>query len=339
MPLLEQVRELGAAEVHVEEDTIRVARAALMQEIARGGRAKDPVRTRRRRWTGIGVGGLVAGVAATAIVVGSVLAPPATPSASAAEVLNKAADRAVLHEFTLHPGEYIRIQEVSTQRLWWTRDGSRPEGGGWSVNPSETEATVRASQSLYVPAERSGDWVEDYAESFQVTAISGPDADKARPYLDSIAPRHNEVYPGGTFTQPDATDPTTRFSRDWMQPYYDVMPRDPEKLIEWMKRQEGGALTRFGEPVDVDLAPVDLRAAIFRALALIPGAEVTKVEGDVTTIVYPDGGESNWPQTVLVDTRQGLLVGRGGGDTDTASSRIFVTIVDKLPDSVKPPEK
>ena len=337
MPLMEQVRELGAAESHLEEETIRSSRAALTREIARGVRVKDPVRARRRRWTGIGIGGLVAGAAATAIVIGSVLTPPAAPSASAAEVLHKAADRAVLQEIAPGPGQYTRIQEVSTQRLWWTRDSSRPEGGGWSVNPSDTEATVRSSRSLYVPADRSGEWVEDYAESFEVTAISGPDAAEARSYLDAIAAQHNEVYPGGRRSEPDASNQSRLFYRDWMQPYYDVMPRDPEKLIEWMKNQEGGALTRFGEPVDVDLAPADLRAAIFRALALIPGAKVAKVEGDVTTIVFPDGGESNWPQTVRVDTRRGQLVGRGAGDTDGGSSRISVTIVDAIPDSVKLP--
>ncbi len=337
MPLMEQVRELGRAEARLDEESIRAARTALTREIARGGRTKDPLRARRRRWTGIGIGGLVAGLAATAIVVGSVLTPTAAPSASAAEVLNRAADRAELREIVPTPGQYIQIEEVTIQRLGWTVDASRSEGGAWSAGPSATEATVRFFTSLYVPADRSGDWVEDWSRPKEILTISGPDVAGARSGLDEIGPRTVQVYPGGTFTQPDAIDPTMPFHRDWMQPYYDVMPREPEKLIEWMKHQKDGALTRFGEPVDVDLAPADLRAAIFRALALIPGAKVTKVDGDVTTIVYPDGGESNWPQTVQVDTRQGLLVGRGGGETDGGSSRISVRIIDKMPDSVKLP--
>lgn len=343
MPLLEQVRELGRAEAHIEETTVRTARQALTREIARGGRAKDPVRARRRRWTGIGIGGLLAGAAATAIVVGSVLTPPAPPSASAREVLNAAADQAALRAIEPAPGQYIRIQETGEQQLWWTPDTANPAGGTWGVNPTETEGTVRSARSLYVPADRSQDWIEDYRESVLVSDIHGPGADSARSdeaqraLREGVAPFDVRVYPGGTFTQPDAIDPAMKFHRDWMQPYYDAMPRDPQDLIDWMKNQKDGALTRFGEPVDFDLAPADLRAAMFRALALLPGAKVEKVDGDVATIVYPDGGESNWPQTVLVDTRQGLLVGRGGGDADTGSSRISVTIVDALPDSVKLP--
>jgi len=341
---MEQVRELGAAEAHLDEETIRAARAVLTREIARGGRAKEPVRARRRRWTGIGIGGLVAGAAAVAVVVGSVLTPPAAPSAVAG-VLGQAAAAAARQEIAPASGQYIRLRTTGEQRLWWTVDPASTAGGRWGIQPTDTSALVRSARSLYVPADRSQDWVEDYRESIEISDLRGPVAESAgsvaarEALMEGVAPFGVRVYPGGTFTQPDATDPTMLFQRDWMQPHYDTMPRDPEKLIQWMKAQKDGSLTRFGDAVGFDLAPADLRAAMFRALALIPGAKVADVEDGVATVVYPDGGESNRPQTVLVDTKRGLIVGTGGGATDVGAARIEVTIVDALPDSVKLPEK
>jgi hypothetical protein len=68
-----------------------------------------------------------------------------------------------------------------------------------------------------------------------------------------------------------------------------------------------------------------------------PRAHVERVDGDITTIAFPEGGESDWMQTVDVDTSQGLIVGRGNLDDGGWSSRVQVTVFDQIPDSVNVP--
>ncbi|WP_309066332.1 hypothetical protein [Microbacterium sp.] len=349
MSLMERVREIGAAENEVSEQTVAVARRTLMNEVTR---ATRPAHARRRRhaWAGVGIGGLVAGTAVTAIVVGSVIAPPATSSASAAEALNAAA-KATLSATVLDPapGQYLRIQEVSTQRLGWRADETSPDGGYWDSQDSATTAVVRQSRSLYVPADRSGDWVEDYGESTELLEISGPDAGTAKNAVDQLEfGTRVEVYPGGlhgvTGVGAEGVDPADvhQFARNALSCYYDEMPRDPRALVEWLDNSSYEYLSecappQLGDPVGFNLAPADLRAAMFQALALVEGARVERVDGDITTIAFPEGGESDWMQTVDVDTAQGLIVGRGGLDDDRWSSRVYVTVVDAIPTFVPVP--
>lgn len=341
MDLIEQVREIGSDQTRLDEASVQTARQALARETVRNERSKT-IRRPVRTWAG--VGGLAAGAAAVAFVIGSVVAPAAPPQASAAEVLNAAAD-ATLTAAALDPapGQYIRIQEVSTQTLGWRTDRSSPEGGYWDSQDQPTTAVVRQSRSLYVPADRSGDWVEDYGESTELLSISGPDATEAEAGLSQLEFNVRvDVYPGGLFEQPDAIDPEQKFHRNALDCYYDEMPRDPAELARWLEDYDDEYMSdcappRLGEPVEFNLAPADLRASMFRALALVDGARIERVDGDITTIAFPEGGESDWMQTVDVDTAQGLIVGRGNLDDTRWSSRIFVTIVDGIPSSVPLP--
>jgi hypothetical protein len=76
---------------------------------------------------------------------------------------------------------------------------------------------------------------------------------------------------------------------------------------------------------------------MFKALARVEGARVERVDANITTIAFPEGGESTWMQTVDVDTSQGLIVGRGSLNDDLWSSRVNVTIVDQVPASIAVP--
>lgn len=347
MLLMERVREIGADESRVEDASVRAARQVLTREIARNVRP-DRVHRRWRALAGMGIGGLAAGAAVTAIVVGSVVAPPAAPSASAADVLNDAA-KATLTATVLDPapGQYIRIQEVSTLTIGWTAEEESPDGGFWDSRESGTTASVRQSRSLYVPADRSDDWVEDYAESTELLALTGPDAEQAEKGLDQLEfSVRVEVYPGGlqSITEVDGAEPGTvdQIARNGLSCYYDEMPREPRLLVEWLDNYAYTTPSacpppQITEPVDFNLAPAELRATMFQALALVDGARVERIDGDITTIAFPDGGESNWMETVNVDTAQGLIVGRGTVDADSWASRINVTIVDEIPGTVPVP--
>lgn len=345
MDLLDHVRDIGVDTPALTDTQLNDARQGILCEIAR--EERRPVH-RNRRW--IGAGGLVAVGAAAAVVIATVTGPGSTLPAAAA-VFEQAAETTLSTlAVAPAPGQYIRIEETQTSRLGWVSDASSPGGGWWESRSSATEATVVQGRSLYVPADRTGDWVWDYDESFEVREISGPVTDAARTSLVNERTGSGlgvEVFPAGTFTQPDAQrvgGEVRTFSVNGLACYYDEMPRDPQALADWVRAYEPVAHApcpppRFTEPETFNLAPADLRAAMFRALALMEGAKVVGVDGNITTIAYPDGGESNWMETVDIDTSTGLLVGRGTLDDDRWSSRVVVSIVESLPDTLVLPAR
>ncbi|KRA23081.1 hypothetical protein ASD65_00605 [Microbacterium sp. Root61] len=344
MDILERAREVGAHAAPLGDGELNTARQALLREIARE-ENRAPA-GHRRRW--IGGSAVIGGLAAAAVVVGVVVNPAAAPVASAAEVLNRAAEATLTTTaITPGPGQYIRIEEIARYRLGWTAVDDDPNGGFWDSRSSTTEATVLLTRALYIPADRSGDWVRDYNSSLQVLDISGPQAETARPALLTAGPAAGlsvEVYPGGMFNEPELTLRGVYAPRhvDGLQCYYDEMPRDPAALAKWVdgyewSQTESCPPPRFTEPDEFNLAPPDLRAAMLQALALTDGARVVGVDGDVTTIAFPEGGESDWMNTVDVDTATGLMVGRGNLDDDLWSSRVVVSIVDSIPSTVQVP--
>lgn len=345
MDILERVRNIGADAAPLADEAVAAARQTLLREIAGQKRARSVPLTRRRLgWVGGSV--LAGGVAATALVIGVVVNPVAAPVASAAEVLNQAADVTLTTTaVTPGPGQYIRIDEIARYRLGWSADAGEKDGGHWDSRSSQTEATVLQTRSLFVPADRSGDWVRDYNASLQILDITGPAAETARSALLTAGPAAGlavEVYPGGLYNEPElAAQGVYRPHRvDGLQCYWEEMPRDPTALVAWVNAYEwtqGSSCPppRFTEPDEFNLAPPDLRAAMFRALALTEGARVVGVEGSITTIAFPEGGESAWMNTVDIDTATGLMVGRGNIGDDRWSSRVVVSIVDAIPDATR----
>lgn len=330
MLLSERVREIGAGDARIEEDTVDAARRALRSEIARGvdrGRAR-----RRRTWTGIGLGGLVAGAATVAIVAGSVLAPQNASSASAAVVLSAAARATLTTEaLTPAPGQYIRISETWTQPM----RGFVPEEG----TEIDVEYTLSATRTLYVPADRREDWIEDSTDGEHIRDVSKPEwTSRIEAELDSGGELMPDIvaHPGGRIMGGDGWE-THYYHLSPLSRLYDEMPRDPQELARWLQTYEaesGYPPPRLTEPIDFNLAPADLRAAMFQAMALLPGARVVSEDGDLTTVAIPDGGESNWMETVTIDMKRGLMVGRGSLDTPESRGSLDISIVDSAPTGV-----
>lgn len=332
MLLSERVREIGADEAHIGEEAVQNARRVLNREIGES-RAPRAGSRRRRAWAGIGIGGLVAGAAVTAIVVGSVVAPPTAPTASAAVVLKEAAGVTLTTEaLSPAPGQYIRISETWAQPM----RGFVPEEG----TEIDVTYTLSRTRTLYVPADRSADWIEDSTDAEQITDVSEPEwtsrieeqeLSGGEGLPDIIA------HPGGRIMGGDGWQ-THYYHLSPMSRLYDEMPRDPEALREWLATYEpesGYPPPRLTEPIDFNLAPADLRAAMFQTMALLPGARVISQDGDLTTVAIPDGGESNWMETVTIDMRRGLMVGRGTLDTPESHGSLDISIVDSAPDGVR----
>lgn len=354
MSLMDQVRDLRAEQSVIEESSVAAARGALRGEIARSA----PARRRRRmpRWAGIGIGGLVAGTAVTAIVVGSVLAPVSAPDAAAAAVFEKAADVTVgAQDTTLLPGQFLKIETASEFLQFWRADWAHDDDENtFAFNATRADADaavlVRDTRTLYVPADRAADWYYDWGAR-DVARFFGPEGPQAAAdWADSgqAISRDSgtvETLPGGEFLASDGDVPNRPYLADSYRPYYSEMPRNPHSLLEWLRGQSGmsGAeadrwlIAGLSDPSRINLIPSELRASFFNALALIPGFEVVDVDGDLTTLQYAVAEHRTTVFTV--NTSQGLIesiseqYGSEGlaAGTPESLTRVSMSVVDAAP--------
>lgn len=356
MLLLERVREIGADEAQISDDSVTAARRALTREMARSARP-ERVRRRGRTWAGIGLGGVVAGAAVTAIVAGSVLAPAATPDAQAAEVLETAARVTVnAVDTTLAPGQYLRIEEQNEWLQFWSAEWAEDgDENTFAFNSgrdgADAAVLVREPRVLYVPADRTADWFYDWGakdliRSFGERGAQASSDWASSPELHGVREGGTiERLPGGEFLAADGDPSPQPYLADPYRPHYAEMPRDPEKLLEWLRESSGMTgveadrwiVAGLSGPSAINLMPADLRSAFFRAIALIPGFDVQSQDGDLVTLEYAVPGHRT--TTIVIDTVEGLVesisesFGSGGvaGDTPESLTRVRMTVVDSAP--------
>ncbi|MDF2559182.1 MAG: hypothetical protein K0R99_628 [Microbacterium sp.] len=306
MQLLDEVRELRSDEAHVEAEHLSVAQRVLEIEIERS--KPRPAKAKRRRRIGWGVGLGVGGIGAAAlgtfavlsIVAGSVVAPPTTSTAAAAEVLERASEAALAQvgavDAQLAPGQYLRVETVMDQVH---TDGTAQD------LPAETGAFRRHTvEVLYVPADRTQDWIVE-TRSDEITGVYGPDG---QAFLESVLaePQFDEAsvtaYPAGVRTYGEETQTIDQY-RD----QYDEMPRDPDALLAWFESQTPGGYAGLAilNALHQNLPPADLRAALLGALSRLPEISLVAEDGDLATIERNNAGGD---QQFVVDTRTGMLV-------------------------------
>ena len=356
MQLMERVREIGIEESRVDEDTVRTARQALTRAMTRNARPVRGGSSRRRTWAGIGVGGLAAGVAVTAIVAGSVVAPPTAPDAAAAEVLERASAVTFdAQDTALVDGQYLRIETVSEHLQFWRADWA--DDGDENTMPfnasrghSDAAVLIRDTRVLFVPANRAGDWFYDWghAEVVQSFGARGTEAAQEWSSWPGAQVRESgtiETLPAGEYLAVGGDEPPLPYLADRYRPFYAEMPRNPPELLDWLRAQSGMTgdeadrwlVASLSDPSAINLMPADLRSAFFLAIALIPGFEVVSDDGSTATLQYAVAGHRT--TTITIDTEQGLVdsiaenYGDGGPAGGTVDSVITVhtSVVDEAP--------
>lgn len=355
MQLMERVREIGREDSRVDDRVVATARSALTREMVRDTRSAD-TRSRRRTWAGISVGGLVAGVAAAAIVVGSILAPPTAPNAAAAEVLERAS-AVTFHaqDTTLTPGQYLRIETVGEHLQFWRAewaddddDDTLPFNASREVGDAAVQ--IRDTRVLYVPADRSDDWFYDWGHA-RVVASFGARGDEASrewsswPGAQAVEEGRIEVLPAGEYLTEGGDEPPTPYLADRYRPHYAEMPREPQRLLDWLRAQSGlegqeadqWLVASLSDPSAINLMPIDLRSAFFLAIARMPGFDVLTDDGSSATLQYVVPGHRT--TTITIDTVQGLVTsigegyGEGGpaGDVVDSVTTVRTSIVNSAP--------
>ena len=344
MDILERVREVRP-DSPLDETRIGRSRALLAQEIARGqGRTH---RTTAAWAVGGGLGGLVVtAAAATAVAIAvnaspsgipdpglteaipapsvsvepprptptprTTPAPPATPTPlTAAGVLEGAAALASSSAGSeLASGRYLRVENTLEQLVFYGADAeSSPYN---ATRATATAAWVSTGRYVtYIPADRSREWVRVFEPERKIVALYGTDADSLS--VDWVSQMLGEQivdrYQGGL----DFLGDVPVYASD---AYFAQMPRDPQQLLDWIRSRmiernvedvDGGVVDVLVQDLELNAAPADLRATMFRALSLVPGVEVASIEGAVTTLRFRFAHYGAGLGTVSIDTGTGLV--------------------------------
>ncbi len=285
---------------------------------APGGVAVPDGGTRRRRTVirRVVLASAAAAVLVGGIVVADVVAPVGRPGASAeaAEVLNKAADAAIrTSDPVVKPGQYLKVDTKAVYASFTRR------ADGTDVAWLETQ-----DGQVYVPADRSGEWVWN-REPQVPTTFFGKEAkaefqrqEASKSQQANDGPKFEGIIrgKGGSFygsPQQILGMPLPEAIK--------TLPRDPRKLLDLIfetnkdkgPSPESEALTTIADALRFGAIPADLRAAMYKAAALIPGVVVADKQaaldgrkGVALGVYWADG---KLRQDIIVDPATGLMIG------------------------------
>ena len=197
------------------------------------------------------------------------------------EVLNNASGRPrpIASNQVVGPGQYLKIE---TKEL--TGSGAQAADGS-EINWQET-----TGGQVYVPADREGEWVwnregrvpcviQRRSQSgspggFALSETENFPKDQVNPMVGGVL-RAN----GGAFY---GNEPTVIIGTP-LKDAQVALPRDPRALLDLIydrtkgagKSPESEAFVTIADGLRTGVVPADLRAALYKAAALIPGVTVT----------------------------------------------------------------
>lgn len=370
MDVFEKVRQV-APEIDGVDENMAAARTRLIAELHAAPHTAPAASTSRRPWLVAGsLVGAAAAVAAGVLVVvnltasaplieanptrdpGSTVQPtpstepttePTTEPVTATTVLTGAASIVAEHPGPIAgPGQYLKIEHLNRQLVLYS-----PED---PVNSNRAQATAAwvatSSYTSYIPGDRSGEWVDVFHPDLQIVELFGVEAAaRSQEWLAQFSWRTEPMihrYQGGG--HPGEPVPGDTYL------HYDEMPRDPAALLTWVKAyqtglepgtEEMGAVTFLMQELQLGAAPADLRAAMYRALSLIPGGIIAGTEGEIVTLSFPTYPPNERWDSISIDTRTAFVTSvsmtLGSGGTvvpDTVPSNVStlsITVVKSAP--------
>lgn len=366
MELLTLVREISSTPDTAAQDRVARSREQLLASLT-----DVPARRPRTRWVlggSAALGSLAAAATIAAVVIGSTVAPVVSEPASAAavDVLNEAAGVVITGvDPIVAPGQYLLIRETfDLVHLWDINDDSDlsdPLAGSNSPMLAGAEGAVflRGSRDLYVPSDRTGDWVLDDRSPTEIVNVVGKPGTLAAYERLTAAYPESDADPGGIETLPGGLqewDPKITDDDRYWDPFresYDDMPREPQALLAWYREHlytddDWAVFQGVGRYLASDVMPADLRAASLHVLGLLNGVDVAGTSGNVTTLTMPMRmeKEADFGDLLVseldIDTSTGRIVGSRESypnhksdlwpaGTPWVSWKIDVTVVDQAP--------
>lgn len=297
---LAQSRERSLRAIHSVPAAVRDAALNTIEPLPAVS-ATSSLRTRRSRtWlTVAAAAAVVAGLIAGDVV--GLAGWRGGATAQAAEVLNNAAESAITTtDPVVNPGQYLRIKSTN---VWmsetWTEDGSKYL---WL----DTEKF-----DMFIPADRSDEWVWQRSGRVPTTYFDG----RAKEYvLEQGIQAHPELLraPRGEFYGT---------SGGWLSTDMSAFPRDPYRLLNSIYKQtlgkgqsvDGEALVFIADLLRTGIVPADLRAALYKAAAMIPGVAITEgqanLNGRTGVAIGHTDSSGIGRKEIIIDPKTGQLIG------------------------------
>ena len=301
------------------DDAIESARDRLLAEMREPTRAPSRPSAGRRRVLAASVAAALTLVLALGVSVVLPVGEDGTapgiglPAASAAELLAEAADHAIVaRDAALRPGQWVHVTLVDTY-------GCAQPG------------CVDEPTHFWIPQDRAGDWY-----------LSRTDFNVSTP---TVVSARGEFY--GAVKRPDWETPTTEF--------FAGLPRDPVALRARLYRdtkhqgnsRDEGAMEGIAALLRTGRVPADVRAAVYRVLATIPGVKAshaTTLDGR-TGVAFgraepKRGGDRTY---LIVDQATGDFIGErtvshsviDGTEGPPMESALRYEVVDEVPAAVR----
>lgn len=222
-------------------------------------------------------------------------------SAQAAEVLNKAAQTAITAtDPVVNPGQYLRIKSTN---VWMTES--------WEEDGSKYLWLDTEKFDMYIPADRSDEWVwlrsgRVPTTFFEATAKEYVREQNIRAHPELLRARKGEFYGS---------------SGGWLTADMSSFPRDPYRLLnniyKWTlgkgQSVDGQALVFIADLLRTGIVPADLRAALYKAAAMIPGVTITEgqanLNGQTGVAIGHTDSSGFGSKEIIIDPRTGQLIG------------------------------
>jgi hypothetical protein len=303
----------------------------------------SPIRFRRRV--------LFASAAAALLVGGIVVADVVRPSgpratAEAAEILNNAAAATIqTADPVVGPGQYLKIDTTAVYTTGVALGD--PGKGGRSV-----EWLDKSSDQLYIPADHAAEWIWNREARIPTTFFSEEAKAEATKYQQSQSDnplRTGQLLraSGGNFYG----EQRLLFAGLPLDESVKNLPRDPQALLDAIRQRgkqgspEAETLESIAAALKTGVIPADLRAALYKAAALIPGVTVVdrqaNLDGKVGTAIGIKHPNRATRTDIIIDPATGLLIGERvvtltAGETfpagtATAWTSVQTTVVNSAP--------
>lgn len=266
-----------------------------------------------------------------------------TATAQAAEVLNDAAAMTIK---TVDPivgvGQYLKVE---SSNLYLSTYGVQ-DASGVSGSDEHYQWMALENSSLYIPASPEQEWVW-HRSGYVPTSFFD---ERSKEFALQQAKEHGDTSEqlravNGAFYDSPSAFPSKKELNGY--------PRDPRMLLNSIYLQtigsgesiDGGALVYIADLLRTGMVPADLRAALYKAAAMIPGVVVTEnqatLDGQTGIAIGRVENASNTRQDIIIDPATGQLIGEREvtldplgaipAGTTTSWTTIRTTVVDSAP--------
>ncbi|MDJ0319955.1 CU044_5270 family protein [Pseudarthrobacter sp. PS3-L1] len=255
------------------------------------------------------------------------------PTAEAAQFLNAAAHQtARVADRVIGPGQYLRVDTTAVI----TDEASSGNGTIYWLQSQDRQ--------MYVPSDRSNDWIINFEPAVPVSYFGNT--------TEAIVLEVKERTPQGR----NERGGVQRTEAPWSDTELAKFPREPKQLLNTIYSQTGGsgddadtrAIVWISDRLRSGVLASDLRAALYKTAAMIPGMTVVdrqaNLDGRVGTALGRVDKNTNIRHDILIDPANGEFIGErvvsieGYGEIPPNTPTMWTAVETSVTNSAPTPE-